>query len=216
MGKVASCSFGDDENIIILHLETAILTLGKDKAVSLAVHGLGAESTSNEIDITFSELGEAFRELEHLNLDTSVLLGSDTFARGTIVISTRLSLGFGEDCVSLAELDFVVGLEVSHLPSDELVVVWVLSSGDETTAPVSVQTESQKIFLTSGWEELEPVVGVLELRDLRLSDVDLHENLVLGKGGPDLVFRCGFLLSFSRLVAACGSGADLARKTDSS
>ena len=216
MGKVPSSTLSDDEEIIVLHLIDAVLTLRQDKAVGLTVHGLRTESTSDQEDVTIAELLQASREVEHADLDTSVLLGSNTFTSATVMIGTWLTLGLGEDSVALAELDLVVVLQVVELPTNELVIVRVLGGGDEVPSPVSVQTQTQQVGLTERWEEVKPVVGVSEARNLIFRDSDLHQDFVLRQRGPLLILGCRLFLFRSWLVAAGGTAVDLTLQADSS
>ena len=79
MSKMSGGSLTDNENVVIFHLKGSIIALGKDKAISLSIHGLGSQSTGNEEYVTFGELGEALGELKEANLDASVFLGTDAF-----------------------------------------------------------------------------------------------------------------------------------------
>jgi hypothetical protein len=65
------------------------------------------------------------------------------------------------------------------LPSDERIVEGVFSSSDESSSPVSSKSEINKVLLSLGREETNPVVGVLELRDVFFTDAQLHEDFVL-------------------------------------
>ena len=216
MGKVPSSTLSDDEKIIVLHLIDAVLALRQDKAVGLTVHGLRTESTSDQEDVTIAELLQASREVEHADLDASVLLGSNTFTSATVMIGTWLTLRLGEDSVALAELDLVVVLQVVELPANELIIVRVLGSGDEVPSPVSVQAQTQQVGLTERWEEVKPVVGVGEARNLIFRDSELHQDFVLRQRRPLLVLGCRLFLFRSWLVAASGTAVDLTLQADGS
>lgn len=96
------------------------------------------------------------------------------------MVGARLSIQFGIDRESFAELDLISGLEGVELPPDEGIIVGVHVCGNEGTSPVHIETEVLKIFLTLGREELEPVARVLELGDLLLRNAELLKNLILG------------------------------------
>ena len=134
-------SLTNDKDVVIFHFESSIVAIWKDKTICLTIHGLWAQSASNEEDITVSELLETLGEFEHLNFDSSVLLRGYTFTTCTIVISARLSLSFREDCVPFTKLDFVVSFQMRVLPFDELVVVGVFGCSNETTSPIGVNTK---------------------------------------------------------------------------
>ena len=103
-----------------------------------------------------------------------------------------------------------------ELPSDKLVVVWVLRGRDETTPPISVQAKTLQVLMANRREKFKPVVGVCKARDLCLFDTDLRQDLVLGQRRPFCVFRCSLLFFFCRLVAACCVIIDLALKANGS
>ena len=86
------------------------------------------------------------------------------------MISTRLSLGLRKDSVALAELDLVFGLEVVELPADEHVVVGVLVCRNKIASPVNVDAKLKQILLSKRWEKIQPVIGMLELRDIFFRD----------------------------------------------
>jgi len=68
----------------------SILTLRENKAVSLSIHGFRSQSGSNQKDIFGGKLLQRFWEVEQLEFDTNVLLGSNTFTLRSIMISARL------------------------------------------------------------------------------------------------------------------------------
>ena len=214
MGKVACSSLTNHKQIVILHLEDAVVALRQDKAVSLTIHGLGTQRASNKEHVAAIELLHAFWQLEHTNLDAGVLLGRDTLTTATIVISARLALGLGEDRVAFAKLDLVVILEVVELPPDELVVVRVLVRRDEAASPIGVDSKLLKVRHAEGWEEVEPVVWILELGDFRLGDIQFHQHFVLGQGRRFVVLG-GFLQELFRwLITARLSACDLTLQAD--
>ena len=215
MSKVPSSALCNDEQIVVLHLVDAIVASGKDEAVGLAVHSLGAERACHKEDIALSELLELGGEVEQTDLDASVLLGSNTLASGAIVISAGLVLRLGVDRVAFAELDLVVVLEMVELPADEPVVVGVLRGSDEVSPPISVEAHFEQVLLAKGREEIEPVVGVGELRDRFLADTKLHEDLVLGERREFRVLGCCLFLGRSGLVAARHISSNLALEADS-
>ena len=215
MSKVPGCSLSDNEKIVILHLVNTILALRQHEAVGLTVHGLRTQGTGDKEDVSLAELLQAVGELQHADLDASVLLDANTLTSSTIVISARLALSLGEDCVALAELDLVVGLEVVELPADELVVVGVLGGSDEVSPPVRVQTQAQEVLLALRREEIKPVGGIDELGNLSLIDAVLQQDFVLGEFRPFLVLGSRLFLSLGRLVAARFAISDLTLKTDS-
>ena len=102
------------------------MALWQHEAVCLAVHRLGAQSSSHKEDITITELGEAVWKLEQANFDAGVLLGCDAFSAAAVMVSTRLPFRFGKNRVSLAELNLIFVLKVMELPPDELVIVGIL------------------------------------------------------------------------------------------
>jgi hypothetical protein len=103
-----------------------------------------------------------------LDLDQSVFLGTNTFTLGSIVISAWLSIDLGVDSVAFAELDLVSFLQGVELPADKAIIEGVHLSGDEGAAPVNKHAELLKVLHALRGEELEPVLGVLELGDLIL------------------------------------------------
>lgn len=125
------------------------------------------------------------------------------------MISTRLSLCLRKDCVALAELNLVFGLEVVELPADEHVVVGVLVCRNKIASPVDVDAKLKQILLSKRWEKIQPVIGMLELRDIFFRDTQLLQDFILSQGRPNLVSRGRFTFSCSWLVAACFSLADL-------
>jgi hypothetical protein len=106
-----------DEEFVVLHFVEAILALREDEAVSLTVHGLGAESGSDKVNLLLSVSSKRLGEVKQLNLNAHVLLGSDAFSLCAVVVSAGLVVELGEDGVAFAVLDFVVGLEVGELPA---------------------------------------------------------------------------------------------------
>ena len=92
----------------------------------MAVHGLRAQSSGDKEHITITELGKAVWEFEQSDFDASILLRGDTFTTATIMISTRLPLGFSINRVPLAEFNLIFALKVMELPPDELIVVGIL------------------------------------------------------------------------------------------
>lgn len=65
------------------------------------------------------------------------------------------------------------------MPSNERIVEGVFSSSDESSSPVSGKSEINKVLLSLRREETNPVVGVLELRDVFFTNAQLHEDFVL-------------------------------------
>ena len=102
------------------------------------------------------------------------------------------------------------------LPAHELVVEWVLFSGDKVASPVCVDAESQKVFFAQRREEFEPVRGVCELGDVSLGDSQLLKDFVLGQGWPFCVLWSSFFLRCSWLVRACLALSNLTLETDGS
>ena len=216
MSKVTRRSLADDEKVIVFHLIHSVLTLWEDKAVCLTVHGLRAQSSGNEEDITIAELCKAVRELEQSDFDTGVLLRSNTLTTASVMISTRLPFVFRENRVSLAEFDLIFVLKVMELPPDELIVVGILRRGNEVTSPVSVYAKTLKILFAEWWEEIEPVVWISKLRNFRLGDAHLHQDFILGQLWPLCIGRRSFSLLFCWLVATCVTRGDLTLQTDCS
>jgi len=179
MSEVTCRPLADNEDVIVAHLVKTVLTLWEDKAVSLAVHGLRTQSAGNQEDVAVSELGNALGHLKQSDLDSCVLLRSDAFATATIVVGTGLSLGLRKDSVALSELNFVVGLEVVELPADKHVIVRVLVRRGEAASPVCVDAELVQVLFAKGREEVEPVVGIAEFRDIFFRDSELLQDFVL-------------------------------------
>ena len=103
-----------------------------------------------------------------------------------------------------------------ELPSDELVIVWVLLGSDKAASPVSMQAESLQISHSKGREELEPVVRVSEFGDLGLGDVDLLQDLVLSELRLHVVLWRLLEELLRWLVAAGFATVDLALETNRS
>jgi hypothetical protein len=82
------------------------------------------------------------------------------------MVSARLSIGFREYGMSLAEFDVSLSSKFIELPLNEGTVERVCVSGNERSPPVSIDAELLEISLALRREELRPVVGILELRDL--------------------------------------------------
>lgn len=209
MSKTTCSSFGDNEKVVVFHLEDTIVSFRKNEAVCLAVHGLGAESTGNKEHVASFELLETVWEFKETNLDASVLLRCNTFATASIVVCTWLFLGLGENRVPFSKLDLIVCFEVVELPANELVEVLVLGGCDKVTTPVSVDAHALQVSLAHGWEESQPVVGVHELRNFSLGNVQLLQDFVLCKG------RFLALLEVF-LVAASLATVDFALQTNGS
>lgn len=140
--EIASGSVRADEVLVILHLKDAILTFREHIAVGLAIHGLWSEGSSHEVDFLTSELLlHGLRNLEALDLDSSVFLWAHTFSLRSIMIGARLTIDLGVDSVALAKLDLVSSLKGVELPSDERIIEGIDLGSDEGTAPVSEQSE---------------------------------------------------------------------------
>ncbi len=94
---------------------------------------------------------------------------------------------------------------MSELPSNERVVVRVPFSGVKRASPISVDSKCLQVLLAFGREEVEPVVWILESRDLVVWDHQLLQDLILGQSrlnnlGVFLDFLCSWLIGtcFSR------------------
>ena len=74
VGESTSGPLADDEELIILHLEKPVDTLGKNEAVGLSVHGLWTEGGGHQVDLLALELLKALRKVQEFDLDSSVLL----------------------------------------------------------------------------------------------------------------------------------------------
>ena len=96
-----------------------------------------------------------------------------------------------------------------ELPSDELVIVRVLISSYKASSPVSMQAKPLQISHAQWWEKFQPVVGIGELGDLRLSDVELHQDFVLGQRGLLVVLWRLLQELLGWLVAASLASVDL-------
>mmetsp|Transcript_6261 Transcript_6261/g.10189 ORF Transcript_6261/g.10189 Transcript_6261/m.10189 type:complete len:687 (-) Transcript_6261:112-2172(-) len=186
-GEVTGRSLTAHEVLAAGHLVHSVLALGQHIAVSLSVHGLRSQSSGHEEHVLSSQLGDHLGQLEELNLDTNVLLGANALTLCAVVISARLLVELGIDSVLLAVVDVSLALEQLELPADEAVEVGVLAGGDHGSTPVSRHADQLKILLALRREELQPLLGVLELRDFSLRDADLHEDLILsGRHFDDL------------------------------
>ena len=177
---VSSWSLTANVVFIILHLKHAIFSFWQNITIGLAVHSFRSKSGSNQIYVfTFKLLFHASGEFQALNLDQGVLLRTNSFTLGSIVISTWLIIDLWEDSGSISELNFILWLQSVELPPDEGIVVWVHLSSDERTTPVCVETEIFQVLLTVRWEELKPINWILELRDLFFRNFQSLKNFVL-------------------------------------
>lgn len=95
------------------------------------------------------------------------------------MVCAGLAIHFRVNGVALAELDLAILLKVVELPADERVVIGVDCRGDERTSPVDIHSEQLQIVNTLWREELQPVVGVTELRHVLSGDADLLQDLEL-------------------------------------
>jgi len=100
------------------------------------------------------------------------------------------------------------------LPSDELIVIWVFGCSDETTSPIGVNTKGLQILLSKGREEVKPMVGVRESRDVCLRDLELQKDLILSQRGPHGILRSLLALGSSRLITSGVSRVDFSSETD--
>jgi hypothetical protein len=173
------------EELVILHFVETILALGKDKAVGLSVHGLGAESCGNKVDFLAGPGSKGLWEVNELDFDANVFLRGNAFTLCAIMISAGLIVELREDSVALSILDFVVFLQVGELPAHKRVEVGVSVCGEETAAPVSSKTKVFKVLLAMGREEVEPVVRVLEAGDVLVAHANLLKNFILSEVGLD-------------------------------
>ena len=78
------------------------------------------------------------------------------------------------------------------LPADEGIVEGVLTSSDECSTPIGSETEINQVFHSLRREEAQPVKRVLEFRDIRFRNSQLHKDFVLS-----LVVGVGRALKFS-------------------
>jgi hypothetical protein len=163
MSKVTCGTMTDNKKIVILHLINAVVTIWQDEAVSLTVHGLRTQSTSDEEHISVTKLLHAFRQLEHSNLDSCILLRSNTFATASIVISTGLSFRLRKDRVAFAKLNLILGFKMVVLPPNESIEVWILRCRNKAASPIRAKTEIDQVFFSQRWEEVKPVVRIREL-----------------------------------------------------
>ena len=95
------------------------------------------------------------------------------------MISAWLSIKLRIDGVAFTELNFISLSQRVELPTNEAIVEGVYLSGNEGSAPVNIHAEILQILHALRGEELEPVLRVLELRNLRLINSELYENLKL-------------------------------------
>ena len=179
VGHVPGCSVRADEDLVVLRLESSISPRRKHEAVGLSVHGLRSQSGSHKIDLSVLDGLQRLWELEELNLDESVLLGSNSLSLRPIVISAHLVVLNTEDRSPLPELDEVVLLQLEEVPSDEAVEVGVEIGGNKRPPPVSHQTELFEVLNSVRGEVADPVDRVSELRDLLLWDSEVGQDLVL-------------------------------------
>jgi len=84
------------------------------------------------------------------------------------VIGAWLIIKSGEYSVLLTINDLAYILKGLKLPSDERIVEWIFSSGDERSSPINTTTESLHIFLSFWWEEFKPMFCSLEFWDFFL------------------------------------------------
>jgi len=131
-----------------------------------------------------------------LNFDKSVLLRTNSFTLGSIVISAWLSIKLRVDGVALTELHLISLSKSVELPTNEAIVEGVNLCGNKRSAPINIHAKVLKILHSLRWEKLEPVFRVLEFRNLRLSNSELYENLELSGALSSLTF-CLSLLNFS-------------------
>jgi hypothetical protein len=196
-----------NEKLVIFHLKDTIFTLSQNVAIGLTIHSFWPKCGSNEVNFFTSKLFlEWLRKFEALNFNQSILLRTDTFTLASVVVSAWLSIEGWEDGVAFAKLDFLCGSQGVELPSDEGVIEGVHLCGDEGAAPVHKHTEFLQILLSLGWEELEPVFGVLELRDLLISDADLLQNFELSKGLSLLSLGLAWLNLTAKAASSCVDG----------
>ena len=95
------------------------------------------------------------------------------------MVGTGLSIKRTVHSVAFSELNLSRLFQSFILPPDELVVEWIDTRGDERAIPVYANAKVDQILLSTGREVSQPVVRVLELRDLALGDAELEKNLVL-------------------------------------
>jgi len=70
-------------------------------------------------------------QFEALDLDESVLLRSNTFTLGSVVVSAWLSINLGIDGITFSKLHLVSCFQGVELPSNEGIIEWIHFSGDE-------------------------------------------------------------------------------------
>ena len=220
VSKVSCSSLSNDEKLIIFHLKDAIVALRQHKTVCLSVHCFRAERTSHKEHVAIAKFLQTFWELEHLDLDASVLLWANAFVflPRTVVVSHWLAILHAVDGVSFPELDLLSFVEMVELPADEGVIVRIALSRDEGASPVCMQAEPGEHSLAERWEVVEPVVWVLEEGDLFVWDAGLPQDLELGARWG-FVVRVLLLVFFEfcwrGLVAGCCIVGDLSPESDS-
>mmetsp|Transcript_115151 Transcript_115151/g.372178 ORF Transcript_115151/g.372178 Transcript_115151/m.372178 type:complete len:608 (-) Transcript_115151:326-2149(-) len=179
VAHVQSGAVGTDKYLAVVHLEEAILTLGQDKAIRLAVHRFRPQRRGHEEDIAATQgLGPLGRHLLDSQLDERVLHGLHAFTFGTVVVGTRLVGGDGEDALALAVIE-VLFPKLLELPTNESVVVRVQVRGDEGAPPINCCAKPLEVLHGIGGKVLEPVLRVRELRHLVLPDAERLHDLVL-------------------------------------
>jgi len=205
-GKISCCSLAHNEKLACCHFVHAILSIRFNKTICLTIHCFRSESSSEEEYFLVSEVLQTLGELQELDFDAGVLLVTDTFALGSVVVSAWLAIELAKNGVAFPELNLTVLFQRVKLPPNERVVVRVACSRNERSAPVRHHAEPFKRFLPKGWEEVEPVVGISELLDLVCRYVDLLEDFVLCERWL-FVLRVGFnerLELFLRWLVAAG------------
>ncbi|KAI6762839.1 hypothetical protein HG530_008819 [Fusarium avenaceum] len=185
VGHVACSSLSHDIVVGLINLEDTISDLGANKAASLAVHSLGAQGSSDVEDLsvlwqlTLQGLGGLGSPLKNLDLQSRVLLRTNTLTFGSVVVHTGLSILDRVDSVSLSELDLVQLLETVHLPSNESIVIRVCISCHKRSAPVNTATKVGEIFPAEGRKVLQPVLRIGKLVNLIGRDTNGLHNLKL-------------------------------------
>mmetsp|Transcript_18784 Transcript_18784/g.34089 ORF Transcript_18784/g.34089 Transcript_18784/m.34089 type:complete len:375 (-) Transcript_18784:173-1297(-) len=180
VAEVEGGALSHDVKLVLQTLEDAVLALGQDPAIRLAVHSFGAEGSGHEEDAALTRQGgELALELEGLHLDEGVFLGPHSLAGGAIMVSARLIVEGGEDGVALVFDDLAAFPKGEELPLDEAVVVLVDVRGNEAAAPVHTAAHGLDIVHGTGREVVEPMGGVAEEGNVLLVNTTLLQNLPL-------------------------------------
>lgn len=139
ISHIVSWSFTTNENLVVFHFNSCIVTCGEYKTTCLSIHSLRSKCSCNQEYFSSCQwFIESFVQLSNSDFDEGVLIRNYSFSFSSVVISTHLLIFRWINRRSLTKFDESFFLKYSELPSNERIVVRIKISGNKWSAMITM------------------------------------------------------------------------------